>query len=109
MPMTVRTVKVLTFKGMDIKSDLSLCWTNLCVDTLKSKNNDKYANTHHKVKEAKGYGNTTIIVHQHLQLMTYITSLNKTYYNSEYVVVVDVDDEYVYLKNTPWRYHKDRH
>ena len=64
MLMTVRMVKVLTFKGVETKSDLSLCWTNLCVDTLTSKYNEKYAKTHSKVKEVKGYGNTKIILHK---------------------------------------------
>ena len=30
--------------------------------------------------------------------MAYRTSLNKKYYNSEYFVVVDFDDDYFYLK-----------
>ena len=30
--------------------------------------------------------------------MTYRTSLNKKYYNSEDFIAVDVDDEYFYLK-----------
>ena len=57
--------------------DLSLCWTNLCVDTLNSKYNEKYAKAHNEVKEVKGYGNTKIILHKTVQLMAYRTSLNK--------------------------------
>ena len=42
-----------------------------------------------------------------IQLMAYRTSLTNKYYNSEYVVVVDFDDEYFYLKNSKWCNHKD--
>ena len=57
--------------------NFSLCWTNLCVDTLNSKYNEKYAKAHNEVKEVKGYGNTKIILHKTVQLMAYRTSLNK--------------------------------
>lgn len=46
----------------------------------------------------KGHGNTKFILHKQLQLMAYRTSLNKKYYNSGYLIVVDSDDEYFYLK-----------
>ena len=77
--------------------DLSLCWTNACVDTLNSKYNEKKAESYDNVKEVKGHGNTEFILHKNLQLMAYKTSLNKTHYNSEDFTVVDFDD-YFYLK-----------
>ena len=80
--------------------DLALCWTNLCVDTLNTKYNEKYAKKYNKVKEVKGYDNTKYILHKDLQLMAYRTSLNKKYYNSEDLTVVDFDDEYLYLNST---------
>ena len=42
--------------------DLSLCWANLCVDTLGFKYNEKYANPYDNVKEVKGHGNTKFIL-----------------------------------------------
>ena len=97
MPMTVHMVKVLILKGMVIKNDLSLCWTNLCVDTLNSKYNGKYAKSYDNVKEVKGHGNTKFILHKNIQLMSYRTSLNNKYYNSGDCAVVDFDDEHFYL------------
>ena len=78
--------------------NVSLCWTNLCVDTLNSKYNEKYAKAHNNAKEVKGHGNTKFTLHKELHLMAYITSLNKKYHNSEDFIVVDFDDEHVYLK-----------
>ena len=49
--------------------DLSLCWANPCVDTLGSKYNEKYAKSYANVKEMKGHGNTTFILHEILQLI----------------------------------------
>ena len=80
--------------------DLSLGWTNACVDTLNSKYNDKYAKSYYTVKEVKGHGNTNFILHNNLQLMSYTSSLNNTYYNSDDFIVVDVDDDYLYLNTT---------
>ena len=102
MPMIVQMVKVLILKGIATNNDLSLCWTNLCVDTLNSKCNERYAKSYDNVKEVKGHGNTKFILHKNLQLMAYKTSLNKKYYNSEDFIVVDFDDGYFYLK-TPKR------
>ena len=57
-------------KGIDFKRygnkecDLSLCWANLCVDTLNSKYNEKFANSYGNVKEVKGHGNTKFILHK---------------------------------------------
>ena len=91
--------KSINFKRYGNKEcDLSLCWTNLCVDTLNSKYNEKYAKSYDNVKEVKGYGNTKFILHKNLQLMAYRSSLNNKYYNSEDFVVVGFDDEYFYLK-----------
>ena len=62
-------------KGIDLKGygnkecDLSLCWTNLCVDKLNSKYNEMYAKHYDKVKEVKGYGNTKILLHKNLRLL----------------------------------------
>ena len=83
---------------MAIKNDFSLCWTNLCVDTLNSKYNGKYAKSYGNVKEMKGHGNTKFISHKNLQLMAYKTSLNKKDYNSEDFIAVDFDDDYFYSK-----------
>ena len=55
--------------------DLSLGWTNACVDTLNSKYNEKDAKSHGNVKEVKGHGNTKPILHKNLQLMAYTSSL----------------------------------
>ena len=46
----------------------------------------------------KGHGNTKLILHKNLQLMAYTSGLNKKYYNSEYFIVVDFDDDYFDLK-----------
>ena len=93
--------KSINFKRYGNKErDLSLCWTNACVDTLNSKYNEKYAKSYDIVKEVKGHGNTKFILHKNLQLMAYTTSLNKKYYNSEDFIVVDFDDDYFYLKTT---------
>ena len=90
--------KSIDFKRYGNKEcDLSLCWTNVCVDTLHSKYNEKYAKSYDNVKEVKGYGYTKFILHKNIQLMAYTTSLNKTYYNSEDFIVVDFDDDF-YLK-----------
>ena len=78
--------------------DLPLCWTNLCVDTLNSKCNEKYAKSYNNVKEVKGYANTKFILHKDLQLMAYRTGLNKTCYNGEDFTVADFDDDYFCLK-----------
>ena len=59
-------VKVFISKGMAIKNDLSLCWTNLCVNTLNSKDNEKYTKSYGNVKEVKGHGNTKFILHKNL-------------------------------------------
>ena len=89
--------KIIDFKRYGNKEcDLSLCWTNLCVDTLNSKYNEKYAKSHDNVKEVKGHGNTEFILHKNLQLMAYGTSLNKKYYNSEDFLVVHFGDEYLF-------------
>ena len=70
--------KRIVFKRYGNKEcELSLCWTNLCVDTLSSKYNDKYAKSHNNVKEVKGHGNTKLILHNKLHLMAYIMNLNK--------------------------------
>ena len=80
--------------------DLSLGWTNACVDTLNSKYNEKYAKSYDNVKEVKGHGNTKFLLHKNLQLMAYTSSLNKKCYNSEDFAAVDFDDDYFYLKTT---------
>ena len=98
MHMVVHTVKVLILKGMVIQNDLSLCWTNPCVDTLNSKYNEKCAKPYDNVKKVKGHGITKFISHKNLQLMAYRTSLNKNCYNSQDFIVVDFHDEYFYLK-----------
>ena len=86
--------KSIGFKRYGNKEcDLSLCWTNLCVDTLNTKYNEMYARNYNKVKEVKGHGNTKILLHRNLQLLAYRTSLSKKYYNSEDFTVVDFDDE----------------
>ena len=48
----------------------------------------------------KGHGNTKFILHKNLQLMSYTSSLNKTYYNSEGFTAVDFDGDYFYSKTT---------
>ena len=94
--------KLIDFKRYgDKECDLSLCWTNLCVDTLNMEYNEKYAKSYNNVKEAKGHGNTKFILHKKLQLMAYRTSLNNKYYNSEDFIAVDFDDEYFY-SSTFW-------
>ena len=65
---------------------------------MNSKYNEKCAKSYNNVKEVKGHGNTKFILHKKLQLIAYRTNLNKNYYNSEYFIVVDFDDEYFYLK-----------
>ena len=93
--------KSINFKRYGNKEcDLSLCWANLCVDTLNPKYNEKYAKSYDNAKEVKGHGNTKFILHNNLQLMAYRTSINKEYYNSEGFIVVDFDDDYYYLKTT---------
>ena len=90
--------KHINFKRYGNKEcDLSLRWTNLCVDTLNSKYNETYAKSYDNVKEVKGHGNTKFTLHKHLQLMAHKTNLNKKYYNSEYFIVVDFDDDDFYL------------
>ena len=70
--------KIINFKMYGNKEcDLSLCWTNLCVDTLSSKYNEQKAESYDNVNEVKGHGNTNFILHNNLQLMAYNTSLNK--------------------------------
>ena len=92
--------KSIDFKRYGNKEcDLSLCWTNLCVDTLNSKYNEMHAKKYNKVKEVKGYGNTKILLHKNLQLLAYRSSLAKKYYNSEDFTVVDFDDEHFSLKS----------
>ena len=87
--------KLIDFKRYGNKGcDLPLCWTNLCVDTLNSKYNGKYAKSYNNVKEVKGHGNTKFILHKKLQLMAYRTILNNRYYNSGDFMVVGFDDEY---------------
>ena len=67
--------KSIDFKRYGNKEcDLSLCWTNLCVDTLNSKYNEKYVKSYDNVKEVKGYANTKFRLHKGLPLMTYRTS-----------------------------------
>ena len=78
--------------------DLSFSWTNACVDALNTKYNEMYAKSYDNVKEVKGHGNTKFKLHKNLQLMAYTSSLNKKYYNSEDFIVVDFDDDYLYLK-----------
>ena len=57
--------KLIDFKRYGNKEcDLSLCWTDLCVDTLNSKYNGTYAKSHNNVKEVKGHGNTKFILHE---------------------------------------------
>ena len=54
--------KLIGFKRYGIKEcHRSLCWTNPCVDTLKSKYNEKYAKSYNDVKEMKGHGKTKFI------------------------------------------------
>ena len=54
--------KLIDFKRYGNKEcDLSLCWTNLCVDTLNSKYDEKYVKSYNDVKEMKGQGNTKSI------------------------------------------------
>ena len=92
--------KSIDFKRYGNKEwDFSLCWTNLCVDTLNSKYNEKHAKSHNNVKEVKGYANSKFMLHKNLHLMAYRTSLNKKHYNSEDFIVVDFDDDYIYLKH----------
>ena len=99
MPMIVHMVKVLILKRYGNKEcGLTLCWTNLCVDTLNSKYNERHAKSHNNVKEMKGHGNTKFILHKNLQLMAFKTSLNNEYYNSEDFIVVGFDDEHFYSK-----------
>ena len=62
--------KSIDFKRYGNKEcDLSLCWTNLCVDALNSKYDEKHAKSYDDVHEVRGHGNTKFIVHKHLQLM----------------------------------------
>ena len=66
--------KSIDFKRYGNKEcDLSLCWTNLCVDTLNPKYNGKYAKSYNNVKEVKGHASTKFILHKNLQLMAYRT------------------------------------
>ena len=89
--------KSIDFKRYGNKEcELSLCWTNRCVDTLNSKYNETYAKSYDHVKEVKGHGNTKFILHNNIQLMAYRTGLNKEFHNSDDFAVVDFDDEYVY-------------
>ena len=69
------------------------------MDTLNSKYNEKHAKSHNNVKEVKGYANSKFMLHKNLHLMAYRTSLNKKHYNSEDFIVVDFDDDYIYLKH----------
>ena len=101
--------KSINFKRYGNKEcDISLCWANLCVDTLDSKYNEKYAKSYDNVKEVKGHGNTKFILHKNLQLMAYTTSLNKKYYNSEDFIAVDFDVDCLCFK-THKKDSKDRH
>ena len=59
--------KLVDFKRYGHKEcDVSLCWTNLCVDTLNSKYNETYAKSYNNVKEANGHGDTKFILHNQL-------------------------------------------
>ena len=62
--------KSIDFNGHgNQEQDLSLSWTNACVDTLDSKYNEKYAKSYGNVKEVNGHGNTKFTLHKNLQLM----------------------------------------
>ena len=99
MPMIVHMVKVSISKGMATKNVIyPYAGLNLCVDTLNSKHNEKYAKSYDNVKEVKGHGNTKFTLYKNLQLMAYKTSLNKKYYNSEDFTVADFDGDYFYLQ-----------
>ena len=90
--------KSINFKRYGNKEcDLSLCWTNLCVDTLNSKYNETKAKSYDNVKEVKGHGNTKFVLHNNLHLMTYKTGLNNKCYNSEDFIAVDFDGDSFYL------------
>ena len=59
--------KSIDFKRYGNKEcDVSLCWNNLCVNTLNSKYNEKYAKSYDNVKGVKGYANTKSILHKNL-------------------------------------------
>jgi hypothetical protein len=89
----------IDFSTYDSKEcDLSICWTNLCVDKLNLKWNELYAKNHETTMVAKGFGNTTIILYEGLQLMAYRTGLCKQYFNSEDYEVVCFNEASVMLK-----------
>ena len=79
--------------------DLSICWTNVCVDTINTKWNTHYAKQHEKTLTVKGFGDTSFILYKGLQIMAYRTGLSKKYYNSEDYEVVDFDDTHIMLKS----------
>ena len=62
--------KIIDFRRYgNNECDLSLCWTNLCVDALNSNYDEKHAKSYDYVKEVRGHGNTKLILHKNLQLM----------------------------------------
>ena len=59
--------KSIDFKRyVNNECELALCWTNLCVDTLNMKSNEKHAKSHNNVKEMKGHGNTNSVLHKEI-------------------------------------------
>jgi predicted GIY-YIG superfamily endonuclease len=73
------------------KSQLSLCWSNACVDAINTRMNNAYAKVydHFQLNNMKVYKN-----------MPVISKETKTdYCNNEEFVVDDYDDEYIYMSN----------
>lgn len=75
--------------------DLSICWTNSCVNAINEKWNKYYSNDKTYI-EVIGFGSTKFLLYEGLKIIAYV-SYGKKYYNCEEFTVKSFDNKFMVL------------
>ncbi len=87
-----------TSKYGKVEHDLSLAWTNECVNSINKYWNEYYAKQHKNTLTVNGNDKTTIILYSGLEVVSYRTPYHCKYTNAETLTVERWNGKVVYLK-----------